>query len=222
MEKEIKVPEKFAARIDQLYELDYDTYVKDDVSYDIFPPTKQSIKTTELVLKLLDDADLADGIDPDEHIWQDNSLGVNITYPLEEGKYGKYVTMHVINNMIEIYTNVDHYTTHNRIIYAGDNPIKVAYKIMKYIDFAKDYLLYNDLHDCGIEDHRATINICVYENGLRFKCDDVFIDEFVEHGDCDKLINLVDDVCAISDPNTRYHVTEKGLQYLEELKKSES
>ena len=60
----------------------------------------------------------------------------------------------------------------------------------------------------------ATITLELHKCGIVFRCDDCDVEEFIPVGDVDKLLeqlNLIEDVC---NPDSRFMLTEKGKREL--------
>lgn len=65
----------------------------------------------------------------------------------------------------------------------------------------------------------ATITLELYKNGIMISCEDIGDDEFIEHGNGNKIMDFINHVEDICDPDARFELTEEGLKYVEELNK---
>lgn len=65
----------------------------------------------------------------------------------------------------------------------------------------------------------ATIKLELFKSGIHLSCEETGTDEFIPRGDASKLIEIINDIDILCDPDTTFSLTEKGLQYLEELEK---
>ena len=65
----------------------------------------------------------------------------------------------------------------------------------------------------------ATIKLELFKSGIHLTCEETGADEFIPRGDASKLIEIINDIDILCDPNTTFSLTEKGKKYLEELKK---
>lgn len=65
----------------------------------------------------------------------------------------------------------------------------------------------------------ATIKLELFNSGIHLTCEETGADEFIPRGDADKLIETINDIDIICNPDTIFSLTEKGEKYLEELEK---
>ena len=64
----------------------------------------------------------------------------------------------------------------------------------------------------------ATIELYLHPAGVHLVCEDTGDDMFISRGDGDSILKAIDDIDIICDPETRFSLTDKGKQYLSELK----
>ena len=57
---------------------------------------------------------------------------------------------------------------------------------------------------------QATIVLELFRSGIHLTCEDTGHDEFIPHGDGNKLIDLINEIEIETDPNTTYSLTAKG------------
>ena len=67
----------------------------------------------------------------------------------------------------------------------------------------------------------AIITLELYNSGIHFVCDDTGDDDFIPRGDGNKLMELINNVQNLTDPDARFTLTEKGKEYLKRLKENE-
>ena len=65
------------------------------------------------------------------------------------------------------------------------------------------------------------VTLGLYESGIRITCEDIDLDDFVEIGNGNKFMEILNDIYYQLDPNATYEITELGKQYLKELKENE-
>ena len=65
------------------------------------------------------------------------------------------------------------------------------------------------------------VTLGLYESGIRITCEDIDLDDFVEIGNGNKFMEILNDIYYQLDPNATYEITELGRQYLKELKENE-
>ena len=65
------------------------------------------------------------------------------------------------------------------------------------------------------------VTLGLYESGIRIVCEDIELDDFVELGNGNKFMDILNDIYYQLDPNATYEITELGKQYLKELKENE-
>lgn len=63
----------------------------------------------------------------------------------------------------------------------------------------------------------ATISIHLFPKGMYVECEDVDNAMFIPEGDIQPLIDFINEVSVVTDPNARFEITEKGRQYLKQL-----
>ena len=63
----------------------------------------------------------------------------------------------------------------------------------------------------------ATVNIHLFPNGMYVECDDIDDAKFIPEGDIQPLIDFINEVSGLTDPNARFALTEKGKQKIKEL-----
>jgi hypothetical protein len=174
---------------------------------DMFPTSKESIKSLEYVLDILEAMEMIDRIDPNNNIYPDNDGGVEIVYTTDD-LYS--VVIDVKDNFIVLSS----YNKDECVLYISDDkytPIKIANKIGKYVDYVENRC------DKPLCSKWASITIDIYDEGLRFKCDDIGKDIFIKAGDAETFIKELNLVCDICDPESRFSLTEKGREYLKQL-----
>lgn len=66
----------------------------------------------------------------------------------------------------------------------------------------------------------ATIVLELFKSGMHVTCEETETDEFVPAGDGDKILDIINEIDDICDPDATFVITEKGKAYLEELKNS--
>lgn len=206
--------QKYLDRIKELSDL-YQIY---DGIDDMFPPSDESLKSLEYVLDILEATGLIDRIDPKTDIYPDNDGGVEMNYHIEKLDS---VIIDVKDNFLVLYNNV--YAPYNseeteRVIYISDDrhaPIKIAKKICDYINYVENNM------DNPLREKWASIKIDIYDEGLRFKCEDIGKDVFIKAGDAENLLKELNLVCDICDPDARFTLTEKGKEYLKQLQELE-
>lgn len=64
----------------------------------------------------------------------------------------------------------------------------------------------------------ATITLELRKGGMFFICDETDTEVFVNDGDGNKLMDLLNETVAICHPDSRFSITEKGKEYLRQLK----
>ena len=67
----------------------------------------------------------------------------------------------------------------------------------------------------------AVITLELYNSGIHFVCDDTSTDDFIPRGDGNKLMELINNVQDLTDPDAIFKLTEKGKEYLKRLKENE-
>lgn len=64
---------------------------------------------------------------------------------------------------------------------------------------------------------QATITLEMFGSGIHLLCDDTEHDEFIPYGDGNKLMEILNEIQDITDPNTVYTLTDKGREVAEAL-----
>jgi hypothetical protein len=64
----------------------------------------------------------------------------------------------------------------------------------------------------------ATIVLELFKSGMHVTCEEAEIDEFVPAEDGNKLMDIIDDIDDICNPDARFVITEEGKAFLEKLK----
>lgn len=67
----------------------------------------------------------------------------------------------------------------------------------------------------------AVITLELYNSGIHFVCDDTGADDFIPRGDGNKLMELINNVQDITDPDAIFTLTEKGREYIKRLEENE-
>ena len=67
---------------------------------------------------------------------------------------------------------------------------------------------------------QATIILDMYKSGLHLTCEETDHDEFIPHGDGNKLMKLLNTIQDVTDPDARWGLTEKG-EYMANLMDNE-
>lgn len=70
----------------------------------------------------------------------------------------------------------------------------------------------------------ATIRLELFKAGIRAVCDDLSdedetYEEFIARGDGDALLDFINEVEGVCDPEARFALTEKGKKSVERLRK---
>ena len=65
------------------------------------------------------------------------------------------------------------------------------------------------------------VTLSLYESGIHISCEDIDLDDFVELGNGNKFMDILNDIYYQLDPNATYEITELGKQYLKDLKENE-
>lgn len=213
--------QKYIDRIKELSELEYNFTGIDD----IYPPTKESIKCLTTVLDIMDDMDMIDWIDPENDIYPDNDGGVIIQYRFDNVDY--VAEIDVKENFVILSNNHDNSNmddSESCVVFVGKSnikPVKVGHKIASYIEYVHNRIEGNNVK-CPIGHRWAYICIEVHDDGLRFKCDDIGNDVFIEAGDAETLLNKLNRVCEICDPDATFCLTEEGKKVLEQINAEEN
>ena len=64
----------------------------------------------------------------------------------------------------------------------------------------------------------AEIRIDLYQKGLRACCEELEMDTFCENGN--ELMEFLNEVQESTDPDITYKLTEKGMEYIQQLEKA--
>ena len=62
----------------------------------------------------------------------------------------------------------------------------------------------------------AKITLDLYEAGIHFICEDAGVDDFISKGDGNKLMDLLNEVEFVCNPNATFEITEKGKKLLKQ------
>jgi hypothetical protein len=61
----------------------------------------------------------------------------------------------------------------------------------------------------------ATIVLELFKSGMHVTCEEAEIDEFVPTGDGNKLMDIINDIDDICNPDAEFVITEEGKAFLE-------
>lgn len=61
----------------------------------------------------------------------------------------------------------------------------------------------------------ATITLELFKSGMRVSCEDINDETFIARGDGNALIDFINNVDEICDPDATFELTDKGREYLE-------
>ena len=64
----------------------------------------------------------------------------------------------------------------------------------------------------------ATIKLEMFKSGMHVTCEETEHDEFVPAGDGNKLMDILNEIDDLCNPDATFVVTEKGKEHLEQLK----
>lgn len=67
----------------------------------------------------------------------------------------------------------------------------------------------------------ATIKLELRKAGIIATCEDIEEEVFIKHGDGNALIDFINNVEDICDPEATFQITEKGREYLKSLIENE-
>lgn len=62
----------------------------------------------------------------------------------------------------------------------------------------------------------ATITLEMYKKGMKFTCEDIELEEFIPTGDGNMLMDLLNEVAEVCDPDATFQLTEKGEEFYKE------
>lgn len=62
----------------------------------------------------------------------------------------------------------------------------------------------------------ATIKLDLYKKGILASCDDIEDEEFIVKGDGNALMDFINRVEDLTDPDATYVLTDKGKQFLKD------
>lgn len=65
----------------------------------------------------------------------------------------------------------------------------------------------------------AEIRIDLYQKGLRARCEDLDIDTFCNDGN--EVMEFLNEVQGLTDPDVRYTITDVGREYLKSLEEKQ-
>jgi hypothetical protein len=57
---------------------------------------------------------------------------------------------------------------------------------------------------------QATIILELFKSGIHLTCEDAGLDEFIPHGDGNKLVDLINKIEFDTDPDATFALTDKG------------
>lgn len=63
----------------------------------------------------------------------------------------------------------------------------------------------------------ATITLKLFKGGILFNCEDADISDVIPYGNGNRLIELLNEVDEICDPDATFEITEEDRDYLKEL-----
>ena len=64
---------------------------------------------------------------------------------------------------------------------------------------------------------QATITLELFKSGIHLSCEETGTDEFIPNGDGNKLMEILNNIQDITDPDTRWGLTEKGKRLVQLL-----
>ena len=64
----------------------------------------------------------------------------------------------------------------------------------------------------------ATITLKLFKGGILFDCEEADISDVIPYGNGNRLMELLNEVEEICDPDATFEITEEGRQYLQKLK----
>lgn len=64
----------------------------------------------------------------------------------------------------------------------------------------------------------ATITLELFKSGIHATCEDTGDDEFIPAGDGNKLIDFINEVDELTNPDATFTLTEKGKEYARRLR----
>lgn len=67
----------------------------------------------------------------------------------------------------------------------------------------------------------AKINLELFKSGIHLTCEDTGEDEFIPKGNGDMLLDIINEIDALCNPDAIFTLTEKGKEYVEKLKENE-
>ena len=67
----------------------------------------------------------------------------------------------------------------------------------------------------------ANINLELFKSGIHLTCEDTDEDEFIPKGNGDMLMDIINEIDALCNPDAIFTLTEKGKEYVEKLKENE-
>lgn len=67
----------------------------------------------------------------------------------------------------------------------------------------------------------ATIQLHLFPTGIYAECERTGSGEFIPIGDMKPLVDFINMVQEMSDPETKYAITEEGLEFLKQLEEDE-
>lgn len=64
---------------------------------------------------------------------------------------------------------------------------------------------------------QATITLELFKSGIHLSCEETDTDEFIPNGDGNKLMEILNNIQDITDPDARWGLTEKGKRLVQLL-----
>lgn len=63
----------------------------------------------------------------------------------------------------------------------------------------------------------AEISIHLFPNGMYVECEEIDDAKFIPQGDIEPLVDFINEVSALTDPDATFQITEKGREHVEKL-----
>lgn len=67
----------------------------------------------------------------------------------------------------------------------------------------------------------AKINLELFKSGIHLTCEDTGEDEFIPTGNGDMLLDIINEIDALCNPDATFTLTEKGKEFVEKLKEND-
>lgn len=67
----------------------------------------------------------------------------------------------------------------------------------------------------------ANINLELFKSGIHLTCEETGEDEFIPRGNGNMLMDIINHIEEICDPDAIFTLTEKGKEFLEKLKEND-